>query len=598
MPQSPTTKIGSRLPSLRMPTALIVAAMCLAAAAIVVLGGQIVRTAAESDAQRTYTFVVLGLAAAGGAVCIVGIVLLIGLHRRVRRHERDADEINARLRLLADTLPGLVSYLDAEVRYRFMNNRYRDWFGIDPDTYLGKTPEEVAGATAGALFRSWVTTALKGEVFTTENIAPFERGRPRPVRCYLVPDRDGHGRVRGVVSLTIDITREHDAMRALEEARDQAVEASRAKSRFLAAASHDLRQPLYALTLFASALERRLKQEDAADLVRNIQQAARTMQSMFNALLDISKLDASVIMPRIATFPVAGVLHKLEAEFRGRAEGRGLGFRVVPSTAMVRSDPDLLESVLRNLIANAVKFTASGSVLIGCRRAGSRLRIEVHDTGPGIPPEQFDRLFQEFAQGGTPAPGGDTGLGLGLAIVHRLARLLDHEVAARSPPGRGATFTVTVPMVTQPVSDPTRSAAAGAGPPVAAIDLSGRHVLVVEDEPEVRSALARLLGDWGMRVSEAGDADGAEAALAGQAPPDLVLADYNLGNGGPNGLEVVRRIERRIGRRVPALVVTGATGPETLVTLKASGIPWATKPLEPASLRARIMAAICCRAAE
>lgn len=550
---------------------------------------------AESEAARRMRDVVVGgLAAAGFAVSIVGIVLLFHSHRLAQRREVEAEAINARLRLLADTLPGLVSYLDADVRYRFMNNRYRDWFGIEPKDFLGKTPEEVAGVEAGQLFRGWVETALTGEPVSTENVAPFERARPRPVRCYLVPDRDADGRVRGVVSLTIDITREHDTMRALEEARDQAVEASRAKSRFLAAASHDLRQPLYALTLFASALERRLKQADVADLVRNVQQAARTMQSMFNSLLEISKLDAGVTMPRVTEFAVGDVLRKLESEFRDRATGRGLRFRVVASTAMVRSDPELLESILRNLLSNAVKFTTSGSILFGCRRAGTQLRIEVHDTGPGIPPEQFSRLFQEFAQGNIRAPSGETGLGLGLAIVHRLARLLSHEVAARSEPGHGACFTVSVPLA-------TRRAAAGAAPKPAAdpapADLAGRHVLVVEDEPEVRSALARLLGDWGMRVSEAADANGAELALAGKAPPDLVLADYNLG-GGPNGLDVVRRIERSIGRRVPALVVTGATGPETLVTLKASGVPWATKPLEPQTLRARITAAMTRQAAD
>ncbi|WP_162914760.1 ATP-binding protein [Desertibaculum subflavum] len=578
-----------------MPTALIAAAMCLVAVVIAVLAAHTLLDEGDA-AHRARDLVAMGLAGAGMALSIMAIVLLIRSHRRARVGEREAEEINARLRLLADTLPGLVSYLDTEVRYRFMNSRYRDWFDIDPDDFLGRTPEEVAGPAAGALFRGWVTTALTGEPVSTENVAPFERGPPRPVRCYLVPDRDGNGRVRGVVSLTIDVTREHETMRALEEARDQAVEASRAKSRFLAAASHDLRQPLYALTLFASALERRLKQADAADLVRNIQQAARSMQSMFNSLLDISKLDAGVTMPRVTTFPAAEVLRKLEAEFRGRAEARGLAFRFVPSAVPVRSDPELLESILRNLLSNAVKFTASGRVLLGCRRAGTRLRIEVHDSGPGIPPEQMPRLFQEFAQGQTQKLSGETGLGLGLAIVQRLARLLGHEVAARSMPGRGATFTVAVPMAAPVDARPADAAPAGPDP-AGAVDLAGRHVLVVEDEPEVRAALARLLGDWGMRVSEAGDADGAAAALSKGTPPDLVLADYNLGSG-PNGLDVVRRIERQVGRRVPALVVTGATGPETLVTLKASGIPWATKPLEPATLKARIGAAMYRAAAE
>lgn len=551
---------------------------------------------AESEKQRrTRDAVVMALAAAGLVISAVGIVLLVRWYRLARRREREAAESSGRLRLLADTLPGLVSYLDTDVRYRFMNSRYRDWFGIDPKDFLGKTPEEVAGQDAGALFRGWVMQALRGEPLQVENIAPFARGGTRPVRCYLTPDRDANGQVRGVVSLTLDITREQETMRALEEARDQALEASRAKSRFVAAASHDMRQPLYALTLFASALERRLKQENAAELVRNIQQAARSLQSMFNSLLDVSKLDAGVTTPRISAFPVGDVLHRLEMEFRDRAVARGLRFRLVPSTATVQSDPELLESILRNLISNAVKFTASGSILIGCRRAGGRLRIEVHDTGPGIPPDQMDRLFKEFAHGNVRSSGGETGLGLGLAIVQRVAKMLDHELTASSPPGRGASFTIAVPLASQPEAEPQAESSAKAAPETT--DLGNRHVLVVEDEPEVRSALARLLGEWGMRVSEAGDAESAEAAVTDRPPPDLVLVDYNLGKG-PNGLDVVRRIEQRMGRRVAALVVTGATGPETLVTLKASGIPWATKPLDPPMLRARISAAMQRPAAE
>ena len=232
----------------------------------------------------------------------------------------------------------------------------------------------------------------------------------------------------------------------LHAAKSAAEQAHRAKSRFLAHASHDLQQPLQAIGMFTGMLERQPQSAKAAALLTDLKAAQRSMRDLLNAILDISKLESGAVTPRLADLPLSPLLDQLEAEFAGLAEDKGLRLRAVPTNAVVRSDPALLERIVRNLISNAIRYTETGGVLVGCRTRGDRLWIEVYDTGRGIAEPDRRRIFEEFVQLDRPDRDRSEGIGLGLAIVERLARLLEHPVTVRSVEGRGTVFAVGVPL--------------------------------------------------------------------------------------------------------------------------------------------------------
>ena len=354
--------------------------------------------------------------------------------------------------------------------------------------------------------------------------------------------------------------------------------ASRAKTGFLAAASHDLRQPLHAASLFAAALARRVEGVEALRLVASIGEATKTMQGMLDALLDVSRLDGGVMEPYPEWFCIEDMFARLRTEFITAAQAKDLDFRMVGCALWVETDPALLESILRNLISNAVKFTSHGKVLVGCRRRGGEVRIEVHDTGIGIPKDKIDAAFQEFQRLGGPEQR-QPGLGLGLAIVRRLADLLRLKLEVASTVGRGSCFAVELPCAVRarvrPAAEPGEVEIAGP-----------RTVLVIDDNPLARAALARELTDWGCRVLEAGAGEEAVALLAeaGDSLPDLIITDLDL-DGGVNGLDLLARLAASHGIAVPTIVITGDTRPDTLAELKESGHPWLIKPVDAAALR-------------
>jgi signal transduction histidine kinase len=371
------------------------------------------------------------------------------------------------------------------------------------------------------------------------------------------------------------------ANRALRAARDDAIAATAAKSRFLAAASHDLRQPLHALSLFANALARRVSGDEQRRLVANMETTLGSLQDMFNALLDVSRLDAGIVVAEPRVFVIGDLLERVAAGFRAQAASHGLEFRLVPSRLAVVSDPILIETVLRNLVANALKFTAVGGVLVGVRRRGDVAVLEIHDTGTGVPTEDHDRIFDEFERSKQAAHGQNDGLGLGLSIVRRLCNLLGHRVSVASHRGRGTVFRVEMPIAAQPpLGVETRE-------PTPAVSLAGRHILVLDDEPMIVDALARALRDDGATVTAARNADEATRALASPAPIDLAVIDLQLEKG-IDGLDLVRGWQKGRSARLPALIVTGATDPSTLARLQSSGIAWMTKPVAAPALRATI----------
>ena len=322
--------------------------------------------------------------------------------------------------------------------------------------------------------------------------------------------------------------------------------ANQAKSRFLAAASHDLRQPLHALGLFIGQMHGRMRASQRVRLLTRITAALGAMNELFNAVLDISKLDAGALTPAITTFPLDRLLNRVETTFAESAHEKGLIFRIVYCGAWVRSDFILLERILFNLVANAIRYTNRGKVIIGCRRHEANLRIEVWDTGPGIPANERERVFGEFYRLEDSERDGKGGLGLGLAIVDRLCRLLDHRLTLRSQFDRGSCFSILVPIADAARQAPTL-------PEVRAFTAvaNGRTVIVIDDDALVRDGMGGLLRSWGYRVLTAGTGSAAVARFAkSKEKPDLIISDYHLADG-KTGIEVIDGLRRFFADRSP-----------------------------------------------
>jgi signal transduction histidine kinase/FixJ family two-component response regulator len=368
----------------------------------------------------------------------------------------------------------------------------------------------------------------------------------------------------------------------VEERTQQLELANAAKSRFLAAASHDLRQPLHALGLFIAQLRAEADPEEKDRLLGRIDAAVIAMSELFNALLDISKLDGGILAPNKTDFPVALLLKRIEATFVETAREKGLRLRVVPSNLSVRSDFILLERILLNLVSNAARYTKTGGIVIGCRRRGAFLRIDVCDSGIGIPDDQQQNIFSEFYQiAGPERSGNHSGLGLGLAIVDRLGRLLDHPIELTSRVGRGSRFSVSVPIVTAPVETvPVRPVETSFNP------LHGKSILVIDDDERICESMQGLLHGWGCRVTTADSGVAALSALADRGEgPDLIVCDYRLANG-LSGIVAIEQVRRAIGAEIPAILVTGDTAPERLRDASESGFQLLHKPVPPMTLRA------------
>ena len=378
-----------------------------------------------------------------------------------------------------------------------------------------------------------------------------------------------------------------EAERAREEAlaaRDNAERADMAKTKFLAAASHDLRQPVQSLFFFAHALSDRLDGHPASPLLASMSESLNGLRTLLDSLLDVSRLDAGVVTPAVTEFALGPLLQRLADEYRGRAAEAGIALRLVHTEGWTRSDPALVERILRNLVENAIRYTESGRILIGCRRIGKDLRVEVLDTGIGIPENKRDEVFVEFTQLANPERDRRKGLGLGLAIVRRLAGLLGHEVTLRSRPGRGSAFGLTVPSVApRQVMKTCRPAAQSAVQPPAN---SGKGlVVVVEDDAIILLSMRTMLEEWGYEVVAAVSADEAVGTLTslGQRP-DMIVADYRLREG-RTGLQAIRDIYGVCGVRVPALVLTGDTDPARIAEVQQSGHRLLHKPVAPEVLR-------------
>lgn len=368
----------------------------------------------------------------------------------------------------------------------------------------------------------------------------------------------------------------------VESARQRADQANLSKTRFLASASHDLRQPLHALGLFSAALKESLKDPSTRQIVANISMSVEALENQFNALLDISKLDAGAVQAKPYDFRLNDLFDRIRVDFTPPAEERGLRLHIRACRYGVHSDPILVERMLRNLVSNAVRYTQRGGVLVGCRKRGDRVSIEVWDTGIGIAAEELDRIWEEFYQVGNPERDRQKGLGLGLATVHRLRTLLKTRVEVDSRPGRGSVFRFELPGAT--LAEPPALVA----PEPAAHsrdDLRGRFVLAIDDETGVRESMKVLFAQWGCDILVAESVDEALERLADyDRYPDVIIADYRLRKGA-TGVEAIERVRYELGIDLPAVLVTGTAAPESLADIQGSGLKILYKPVSAAQLQ-------------
>ena len=376
----------------------------------------------------------------------------------------------------------------------------------------------------------------------------------------------------------------NDAQRATQEAE----QANRAKSHFLATASHDLRQPLQAIALFSEALRQRIYYPEVRSIVDNINASVGALQSLFNELLDISRLEAGVIQPIPVHFRVAVLLDKLRTDYTPAAQEKQLRIRVAPSEYVLFTDPMLLERVVRNFVANAIRYTPNGGTLIvGCRRQNDgRIHIEVRDNGIGIAADQQGKIFEEFYQVDNPERDRRNGFGLGLAIAKGVKDILGCDINLKSAPGRGSVFSISV----------ERGAAATPKVRPAVMrkkqNLRGRTVMVIDDDREVREAMELVLADWGCQVVSVTSASEAIEKIASTGKkPDLLVVDYRL-RGGTNGIDAVTAIRAALGTNVPAVLVTGDTGVERLREVRESGLAVLHKPVVIAQLNETLNLAV------
>ena len=475
-------------------------------------------------------------------------------------------------------------FLDSKLNIRFFTPATRALFGIIPGD-IGRPLADLKALTVD-------DSVLPDARAVLRTLVPVDReidgqGGARFMRRIL-PYRTQSDQVEGVVITFSDVTARTRMADAMGAAQRDAEQANLAKSRFLAAASHDLRQPLQTLSLLRGVLARKIREgqtEEALALVVRLNETSDNMTSMLNAVLDINQIESGTVRADISDFSAAVLFERLVDDFAVVAAERGLSLRVVSSGLSLRTDPHLLEQMLRNLVSNALKYTRRGKVLMGCRRRGGMARIEIWDTGIGIPDDQLKAVFDEFYQLGNAARERKHGLGLGLTIVRRLGKLLGHAVAVRSWHGRGSVFSVEVPL------------SPGGMPPVLDLDVPedetrAAHragaILVIEDDTAVRESLVLVLTEDGHRVVAAEDGPAASRLVAqGAARPDLILSDFNLPNG-MNGLEAALTLREQLRREIPVVILTGDIATGTMRDIAARGIAQLNKPVEPAGLLAVI----------
>ena len=528
------------------------------------------------------------------------------------------------IRIYTDNVPALIAYFDKECRYLFTNRAYEQAFGIDRNAVIGKRVQDIASKEMARERAPWIARALAGERVSFEVALELPEGRRYMLVTYT-PHFGDSGAILGFFALYQDITERRlaevalketnetleervrertqalseanaalrqenrvraEAEQALRQAKQVAEDANASKTRFLAAASHDLLQPLNAARLFTSALSQEMDADDMKRTIGHIDNSLQAAEELLSTLLDISKLDAGALTPRRTHFALADIIRPLRAEFEVMAENRGLDLVVVPTAAWVDSDAQMLRRIIQNFLSNAVRYTQEGRVLLGCRRQGGRLSIQVWDSGPGIPESKQAEIFQEFRRldQASRHKESEKGLGLGLSIADRMSRVLDHPISVRSKEGFGTMFAVSVPTVA--AQSPAQQAEEAVTVKRAGNKLAGTRILCIDNETLILEGMKAMLSGWGCEVFTATTIGGAKSVLRHlDGDPDAILADYHLDNE-VTGLMALEALAERLEGAVPGIVITADRTEEVAEEIKRSGSQLLLKPVRPAALRA------------
>lgn len=467
------------------------------------------------------------------------------------------DTPEAYFRSILESAPDAMVIIDHHGRIAIVNGQTEAMFGYDRKEMLGQEvemllPTELRDRHVGhrAAFAADPTLRPMGK--NLELNGQRKNGERFPVEISLSPFASASGAF--VSSVIRDVTNRKAMEQELISSRHEAERANKANTAFLAAASHDLRQPVQALSLLNGALRRTVSDELPLEMIESQQHSLDAMTNLLNSLLDISRLDAGKVEPEIEDFRIQRLIDRLFSEFSRQAKQKTLKFESDRCDTVVRSDPNLLSEIIQNLVSNAIRYTDRGSVRLTCRHVGDDLWIDVTDTGVGIDADQIDEIFEEFHQVRT--SGADKeGFGLGLAIVRRLAELLGHEIAVESHPGQGSTFSVRLPVVGQKPHEvgTDTSERKNTNP------LSSGLIVLIEDDVNVATAWSLLLKAEGFRVASAASADEAREIVEQlDAIPDLIISDFHLLDG-TNGVQAIAMVREAVGRIVPAFIVTGDT---------------------------------------
>jgi PAS domain S-box-containing protein len=480
----------------------------------------------------------------------------------------------------------VVFKMDRNLRYSWV---YNNQIGLRDNDTVGKTPDAFFDAESARRLSTFFRLVLtSGQAQRTELAL---RARHSTVERHFVssarPLFNANQEVIGLTGASIEITSVVRQREELGMAREEAViakaEAERAslsKSKFLAAASHDLRQPVQSLLLLIEVLKTRLAGSPIQKAVDHMEEAVDALRLLFDSMLDISRLDAGLVVPVLQTVSLNALLGRLAEEYRLRAEHQSLEFRLVSTSAHTRTDPVLVERVLRNLIENALRYCPSGRVLLGCRRQGKTVRIDVIDTGIGIAPNHLNDIFEEFHQVANAARDRSQGLGLGLSIVERAMRLLGGTVTVRSRLGSGSCFSITLPLANRQETSIRDSGSHTEG--------GGRLVLIIENDRLLRDSLDMMLRNWGYVTMTACSGEDALTMIDDHRLPDAILADYRL-SGGLTGTKTVLQISQTTGHPIPSVIITGDTAPERVREVHGSGLHILHKPVAADELRRALL---------